>query len=151
MRYGQTLWKGLEQLCNDFGSTCLGWARGAAWALLPRMSVKGWAVVLCKDCGPQTQPLAFPQLVEQLFLVGEKKYFEQRKDLHSKIMENLGCMFFPNTLYFLSYFYFLSLSRFASMDSLYSLGKESFTVDSGIPMQTGGSWGGAFALLSSTP
>lgn len=32
-----------------------------------------WALVLCKDCGPQTQPLAFPQLVEQLILVGEKK------------------------------------------------------------------------------
>lgn len=37
------------------------------------MSVQGWTVLLCKDCGPQTQPLAVPQFMEQLVLVGEKK------------------------------------------------------------------------------
>lgn len=35
-------------------------------------------VLLCKDCEPQTQPLAFPQLMEQLVLVGKKKKKEER-------------------------------------------------------------------------
>lgn len=66
------------------------------------MSAGCWAVLLCNDCGPQTQPLAFPQLVEQLVLLGKEIYFEQRKDLRSKIIENPGWMFFLNTISFLS-------------------------------------------------
>lgn len=93
---------GLEQLCDDFGRTC--WCEpGVLHGPFYPEWVWGAGLFCCaRTVGHKPSPWHFHSLWNNLFWLGKKMYFEQRKDIHSKIMENLGWMSFLNTVSFLS-------------------------------------------------
>lgn len=66
------------------GLVCPAWEWGAGQGLWATNPALGTFTACGKTCG------------------WENKYFDQRQNLHSKIMENLGWMFFVNTASFLS-------------------------------------------------